>query len=120
MSDVCNLKWRKVDLEGRLANADVDILMLQATWLCEAVEEARIPDFYLVGRIDCTVGSKACFEGVAIYARKSVANIDLLLHLYIAEIMWCIFHSYLCVVLLGIGTGHSAQTTRPYCFSVRN
>ena len=52
--------------------------MLQETWLCEAVEELRISGFYLVGLLNRTVGPKAGFGGVAIYARNSVANIGLL------------------------------------------
>ena len=55
----CKLKRRKAKLEPRLANSDVAILMLQETWLCEAVGEVRILVFYLDGRLDRTVGFTA-------------------------------------------------------------
>ena len=67
--NVCKLIWRKAEVEARLATADVDILLLQETWLCEAVEEVRISGLYLVDRLDRTTGSKSGFGGVAIYAR---------------------------------------------------
>ena len=66
----------------------------------EAVDEVRISGFYLVGRLDRTVGPKAGFGGVAVYAHNSVANIGLLSYSDTAERMWCILHTHLGVFLL--------------------
>ena len=61
--NVCKLMRRKAELEARLRNANVDILLLQETWLSDDVEEVRVAGFYLVGRLDRSTGPKAGFGG---------------------------------------------------------
>ena len=109
--NVCKLRRRKAELEARLANADVDMLMLRETWLCEAVEEVRISGFYLVGWLDRI----ARFGGVAIYARDSVTNIGLLVYSDTAERMWCILRTHLGVFVFGNLYRAPTQATHPYC-----
>ena len=43
---------RKSEIEARLANAEVDLLFVQDTWLTEAVEDIAIAGYYVVGRSD--------------------------------------------------------------------
>ena len=92
---------RKAELEARLRNANVDILLLQESWLSDDVEEVRVAGFYLVGRLDRSTRRKAGFGGVAVYARNSISNIALLSYSDSAERMWCILHINLRVVLIG-------------------
>ena len=95
------LVLRKAELEARLANANVDVLLLQETWLSESVEAVQIAGFYVVGRLDRSEGPKAGFGGVAVYARNSVANIGLLSYSETSERMWCTLHSNLGMFLIG-------------------
>ena len=76
--NVRKLVLRKAELEARLANANVDVLLLQETCLSESVEDVQIAGFYVVGRLDRSEGPKAGFGGVAVHVRNSVANIGLL------------------------------------------
>ena len=99
--NVCKLMRRKAELEARLRNANVDILLLQETKLSDDVEEVRVAGFYLVGRLDRSTGPKAGFGGVAVYARNSISNIALLSYSDSAERMWCILHTNLGAVLIG-------------------
>ena len=99
--NVCKVKRRTSKLEARLANAYVDILMLQKTWLCESVDEVRTSSVYLVGWLDRTVGTKSDFGCRAIYARNSVANIGLLSYSDTAERTCYILQTHLIAFLLG-------------------
>ena len=98
--NVRKLVLRKAELEARLANANVDVLLLQETWLSESVEAVQIAGFYVVGRLDRSEGPKAGFGGVAVYARNSVANIGLLSYSETSERMWCTLHSNLGMFLI--------------------
>ena len=99
--NVCKLSRRKAELEARLLNANVDILLLQETWLTDSEEEVRINGFYLVGRLDRTSGPKAGFGGVAIYAHTSLSNIALQLKSQDSERIWCILHTNIGAFLVG-------------------
>ena len=99
--NVRKLVLRKAELETRLVNANVNILLLQETWLSESIEEVQIARFYVVGRLDRSVGPKAGFGGVAVCARNSIVNIGLLSYSKTAERMWCFLHSNLGMFLIG-------------------
>ncbi len=99
--NVRKLLRRKAELEARLSNANVDIIMLQETWLADDVEEVRLDGFYLVGRLDRSSGPKIGYGGVAVYAKNSLTNIALLAYSEGAERMWCILHTNVGAFLLG-------------------
>ena len=75
--------------------------MLQETWLTDSVEEIVIEGYYLVGHLDRTVGPKAGYGGVAVYAKNTLSNIALLEHSDGAERSWCILHTHIGAILLG-------------------
>ena len=99
--NVRKLLRRKAELEARLKNAAVDVLMLQETWLADTVEELAIEGYYLVGRLDREAGPKAGYGGVAIYAKATISCIALLEHSSGAERSWCILHTNIGAILLG-------------------
>ncbi len=99
--NVRKLLRRKAELEARLKNAAVDVLMLQETWLADTVEELAIEGYYLVGRLDREAGPKAGYGGVAIYAKTTISCIALLEHSSGAERSWCILHTNIGAILLG-------------------
>ncbi len=122
---------RRAELEARLMNSDVHILMLQETWLSDNVESITIPGFHLVGRLDRLLGPKRGYGGIAILARDSLTNIALLEYVGGAERMWCILHTHVGALLLGNWyrppdeTGESMDTLvdemrrlRPECVGV--
>ena len=92
---------RRAELEARLWNAGVDILVLQETWLSTDVESVTISGFSLVGRLDRLLGPKCGFGGIAIFARSSLTNIALLEYEDGAERMWCALLTNLGTILLG-------------------
>ena len=92
---------RRAELEARLWNAGVDILLLQETWLSTDVESVTISGFSLVGRLDRLLGPKCGFGGIAIFARSSLTNIALLEYEDGAERMWCALLTNLGTILLG-------------------
>ena len=69
---------RRAELEARLKNAGVDILLLQETLLSVDVESVTISGFSIVGRLDRMFGPKCGYGGIAIFARSSLTNIALL------------------------------------------
>ena len=92
---------RRAELEARLENSNVHILMLQETWLSDNVESISVPGFHLVGRMDRVLGPKQGYGGIAVFARDSLANIALLEYVDGVERMWCVLHTHVGPLLLG-------------------
>ena len=91
---------RKAELEARLANAEVDLLFVQETWLSEEVEDISIAGYYLVGRLDRAMGPKRGFGGIAIFARVALTSVALLEYVDAAERMYCVLHTHIGAILL--------------------
>ena len=91
---------RKAELEARLANAEVDFLFVQETWLSEEVEDISIAGYYLVGRLDRAMGPKRSFGGIAIFARVALTSVALLEYVDAAERMYCVLHTHIGAILL--------------------
>ena len=90
----------KAELEARLKNAGVDVLVIQETWLSDSVEAVMIAGFYLVGRRDRLLGPKRGYGGVAVFASNSMSSIALSHYSESAERMWCTLHTNIGDLLL--------------------
>ncbi len=75
--NVRKLLRRRAELEARLRNAGVHILLLQETWLSDSVEEIALQGYELVGRLDRVLGPKKGYGGVAIFVRSDISNVAL-------------------------------------------
>ena len=99
--NVRKLLRRRAELEARLRNAGVHILLLQETWLSDSVEEIALQGYELVGRLDRVLGPKKGYGGVAIFVRSDISNVALLEHAENAERIWAILHTHVGAFLLG-------------------
>ena len=92
----------KGQLEARLRNSSVDVLLVQETWLSPIKdEEIRIQGFYEVGRVDRISGKKRGYGGVAVFARNGFTSIGIVKKSSDSERQWCILHTHLGGILLG-------------------
>jgi len=92
---------RKAELEARLTNSGVDILLVQETWLSEDVESVTLSGFMLAGRLDRAVGPKKGYGGIAVFVRNSLSSLAVLEYSDSAERMWCVLHTHIGAILLG-------------------
>ena len=92
---------RRAELEARLRNSNVDIVLLQETWLSGDVESITISGYHLVGRLDRVLGPKRGFGGIAVFARAALTDIALVEYISGAERMWCVLHTNLGALLIG-------------------
>ena len=99
--NVRKLLRRKAELEARLRNADVHVLLLQETWLSESVEEVSLDNYVLVSRMDRLLGPKRGYGGVAIYVRSDVSSLVALEQSDSAERSWALLHTNIGSFLVG-------------------
>ena len=90
--NVRKLRHWKAEVEAKLVNANVAMLLLEEPWLSESVEQVQIASFYVPGRLDRSEGPKAGFGSVAVYASNLFANIGLLSYPETAGRVLCIMH----------------------------
>ena len=88
---------QKAGIEARLANADVDLLFVQETWLSEAVEDIVIARYYLVERLDRATGPKHGFGGIDVFSITALTCVALLE--YGGAHVLCLAHAHRCDTL---------------------